>query len=71
MSNYERTEIEDGDWQTRHVAAYFNIHSRTVARWLADSTLGFPKPIMIRHRRFWNAAEVKHWRQSLKRPLAP
>lgn len=33
----------------------------TIARWLKNGTLGFPKPIRIATRRYWYEVEVIEW----------
>ena len=65
MPNYEQTNLNDGDWQTRHVAAYFKVHPNTIARWRKDVTLNFPHAVKVRGRLYWDAIEVKRWRKAL------
>jgi predicted DNA-binding transcriptional regulator AlpA len=34
---------------------------RTLDRWLQDETLGFPRPTVIRSRRYFKEAELIEW----------
>ena len=34
---------------------------RTLDRWLKDETLGFPRPVIIRNRRYFKEAELLNW----------
>jgi hypothetical protein len=34
---------------------------RTLARWLEDENLGFPRPLIIRSRRYFKEAELLEW----------
>lgn len=34
---------------------------RTLDRWLKDETLGFPRPVFIRSRRYFKEAELLNW----------
>jgi hypothetical protein len=38
--------------------------NRTIARWLDDPELNFPKPIYIRKRRYWRENELAAWERS-------
>lgn len=33
-------------------------------RWLKDETLGFPRPVVIRHRRYFKEAELLDWERA-------
>lgn len=37
---------------------------RTLDRWLKDETLGFPRPVMIRNRRYFKEAELLDWERA-------
>lgn len=37
----------------------------TLWRWLQDDSLGFPKPTMIRRRRYWDADEIEAFRERI------
>jgi predicted DNA-binding transcriptional regulator AlpA len=43
---------------TRALIERYNVCDRTIDRWTADPELGFPKPRMIRKRRYWDEAEL-------------
>lgn len=43
------------------VAERYGKTIRTIERWLADETLGFPKPIVIKKRRFFRASELQQF----------
>jgi len=38
-------------------AAFGGVSDMTLWRWLADPELGFPKPIVVRRRRYWRRSE--------------
>ena len=47
-------------WPSRVVCAYFgDIVPRSLNRWKNDPTLGFPQPITINHRDFYNPDEIE------------
>jgi hypothetical protein len=48
----------------RFVCLRNNIVSRTLARWELDEKLGFPKPTIIRTRRYWREADLVAWERS-------
>jgi hypothetical protein len=37
---------------------------RTLSRWELDEKLGFPKPTVIRKRRYWREDELIAWERS-------
>jgi len=43
----------------RHVCG--GISDMTLWRWLNDPELGFPKPVYIGKRRYWQEAELEEW----------
>ena len=43
------------------VAARYNRSGRTIDRWTSDPKLGFPKPIVIRGKRFWDEALLEQF----------
>ena len=43
---------------TREVMARYGVCDRTIDRWLADPKLCFPKPKIIRKRRYWDEADL-------------
>lgn len=44
-------------------AMFGGVSGMTLWRWLHDESLGFPKPTVIRNRRYWDAAAVEAFRQ--------
>lgn len=40
------------------------ISAMSLWRWVRDPALDFPKPIMIRRRRYWREAEIAAWEQA-------
>ncbi len=42
----------------------FGVNVRTLHRWLAKPSLGFPRPVVINGRRYWKADEVARWEES-------
>jgi hypothetical protein len=45
-------------FQTRDVARHFGVSTRTVDRWQRDENLGFPQPMLINGRKYWDAASI-------------
>jgi predicted DNA-binding transcriptional regulator AlpA len=43
---------------TRAVMTRYDVSDRTIDRWTADETLGFPKPFYIRRRRYWREEDL-------------
>lgn len=48
----------------RQVWQHFAISDRSLDRWLAAPNLAFPRPIVIRRRRYWRADEISAWERS-------
>ena len=46
-------------------AEFGGVSNMTLHRWLADESLGFPRPIVIRNRRYFDAAEVASFKQRM------
>jgi hypothetical protein len=42
----------------------FNVCDRTFDRWLKDPNLAFPKPKVIRRRRYWRLADLKSFKNN-------
>lgn len=42
----------------------YNVSGRTIDRWLKDETLAFPRPMVIRNRRYWREADLIAWERS-------
>lgn len=53
-----KAEISGRKLQTRHLCARYQICDRTVDRWLNDVRLGFPQPIVVNRRRYWDEADI-------------
>lgn len=43
-------------------ARELGVSSRTLSRWLADTEIGFPRPIIIRNRNYFERAAVELWK---------
>jgi hypothetical protein len=61
---------DDQRLPTRAVQQRYRISNRTVDRWLAKTSLGFPRPLVINGRRYWRLSDLEHWEQSWPRPEA-
>jgi predicted DNA-binding transcriptional regulator AlpA len=46
-------------------ALFGGVSQMTLWRWLQDESLGFPKPTMIRGRRYWDADSVEAFRNRM------
>jgi hypothetical protein len=56
---------------TKLVCKRFNVCDRTIARWQRDPKLGFPSPILINGRKYFDENEIVQWereRASKSRP---
>jgi hypothetical protein len=49
---------------SRKVLERYLICDRTLDRWTANPTLGFPQPVLINKRRYWRVAELAAWERS-------
>lgn len=49
----------------KEIRAMFNVSTMTIWRWLQDESLGFPKPTIIRNRRYWDADEIEAFRERM------
>ena len=49
---------------TVQVAKRFNVVVRTIERWLQDSNLNFPKPLVVNKRKYWRLEELERWERS-------
>jgi hypothetical protein len=58
-----RSSDADSLWPTRRVLAHYDICSKTLDRWIADPSLGFPAPVRIRGRRYWRVGELAAFEQ--------
>lgn len=50
------------------VQSRYGVTDRTIHRWLKDTTLQFPKPLVINRRRYWNLAELADWEAARAAP---
>jgi hypothetical protein len=46
---------------TRLLCERFNVCDRTIARWQLDPKLGFPSPILINGRKYFDENKVAQW----------
>jgi predicted DNA-binding transcriptional regulator AlpA len=46
---------------SRAVLNRYGICDRTLDRWLAKESLGFPRPLVINKRRYFREAELQNW----------
>jgi hypothetical protein len=56
-----RHRQEDGSTAllpARRVMDRYGICARTLDRWVKDESIGFPKPIVVRRRRYWRVGEL-------------
>ena len=48
----------------RVVWSRYGVVERTLARWLDDGRLCFPRPVLINGRRYWREADLVEWERS-------
>jgi hypothetical protein len=46
---------------TGDIARRFGISTRTFERWLDNPKLGFPRPMVIQRRRYWDLEAIQVW----------
>jgi hypothetical protein len=46
---------------SKKVCARYAITDRTLDRWLADSAMNFPRPLVINRRRYFSELELTEW----------
>ena len=46
------------------VCRRYSIAEMTLHRWLKDESLGFPRPVVLRRRRYFYASEVTAWERA-------
>ena len=51
---------------SRDIWTRFSICDRTFDRWVASPALNFPRPIVIRRRRYWYLRDVERWERSAR-----
>jgi len=45
----------------RHVLERYHIVDRTLDRWLTNSALGFPRPLIVNKRRYFYQHQLEAW----------
>lgn len=45
----------------RHVLDRYRISQMTLWRWVADDSMGFPKPVYLGRYRYWRIADIEAW----------
>ena len=48
----------------KELAERYHVVSRTIDRWLANADLGFPRPLVINRRRYWDLGEIEQWERA-------
>ena len=51
---------------SRAVWTRFSICDRTLDRWVASPALNFPRPIVIRKRRYWYRSDLERWERTYR-----
>jgi predicted DNA-binding transcriptional regulator AlpA len=59
MESHQTTYLRAGA-----VRARYSVSDMSIWRWLRDEALGFPAPIRINRRHFWNLAALEAWEAS-------
>jgi predicted DNA-binding transcriptional regulator AlpA len=49
---------------SKQIKARYDISDMSLWRWLQDEKLNFPKPVVIRARRYWDAEAIDQWEQT-------
>jgi predicted DNA-binding transcriptional regulator AlpA len=44
------------------VAGEFGVSGRTISRWMEDENLGFPPPVRLRGRLYFQRAALEEWK---------
>lgn len=52
-------------------AKRYGITPLTLTRWWQHPTLGFPKPMVIRDRNYWQISSLEEWEIAQARTAAP
>jgi predicted DNA-binding transcriptional regulator AlpA len=55
------SDNHDELWPTRRVLQRYGVCARTIDRWVADQSLGFPQPIVINKRRYFRERQLVEW----------
>jgi predicted DNA-binding transcriptional regulator AlpA len=56
-----RLSDHDQLWPIRKVLQRYGVCARTIDRWIADQTLGFPQPIVINRQRYFSERQLEEW----------
>jgi predicted DNA-binding transcriptional regulator AlpA len=43
---------------SRQLCVRYSVSDRTLHHWLLDQRLGFPRPLVIRRRRYWDQEQI-------------
>jgi predicted DNA-binding transcriptional regulator AlpA len=54
----------------RKVWERYGVTSMTIARWLDDENMGFPRPVYFGRFRYWRTAELEAWERDRPRRSA-
>jgi excisionase family DNA binding protein len=55
--------FEQRSWiPATELAAELGVSRRTLARWLRDIALGFPRPKIVNHRLYFSRGDVEAWK---------
>jgi hypothetical protein len=55
---------------TVKVAERYGVTTRSIYRWKEDPELGFPKPLVINSRGYWNLTDLEAWERQQQRTVA-
>jgi predicted DNA-binding transcriptional regulator AlpA len=55
----------------RMVWTRFGVTDRTLDRWLSDADLKFPRPMLIKTRRYFFLDEIEEWERARARKTSP
>jgi predicted DNA-binding transcriptional regulator AlpA len=64
MAKKTTAELNGPLWPARDVLTRYGISDMTLWRWLKDSKLGFPRPVVINRRRYFYEAELIAWERA-------
>jgi excisionase family DNA binding protein len=58
-----RRKASQNTWiTTTQLAAELGVHPRTLARWLRDGAMGFPRPRVVNKRNYFERDAVDAWK---------
>jgi len=64
----DASALEHKSWVSApKLARELGISRRTLARWLCEIPLGFPRPTIIRERLYFERREVEEWKSAAAR----